>query len=190
MNDIIEKLNLYKPINDQEIEDKKIFLKLLNTIDDILTRKNNFYHLTASAFVVNEDFTKALMVHHNTYGGFIYPGGHAYGEINLLKVAKREVEEETGINGTPLTEEIYSIQALAANGHMKKGKYISAHIDLDILYLFQAKNEDMKKIRIKENENSQVKWINLEDTYNEDIVSWIRPINKKIVEKIKKEYNI
>ena len=69
------------------------------------------------------------------------------------------------------------------------GKYVSAHIHYDILYLLVAKNIDMDKIRILESENSQVKWCDLEDTYNEEAVDWIRPINKKIVQKIRKTHN-
>lgn len=190
MDNIIKDIKKYNPINEQEESDKKVFLKLLNTFDDVLTRNNPFGHLTSSAFVVNEDLTKAIMVHHNTYGGFIYPGGHADGESNLLTIAIREVLEETGINTTPLSKEIFSIQALSANGHFKRGKYVTSHTDFDILYLLQAKTEDMFKIRIKENENSQVKWFDLEDTYNDEVVEWIRPITKKIVDKIKKEFNI
>lgn len=44
----------------------------------------------------------------------------------------------------------------------------------------------MDKIRILESENSQVKWATLEESYNENSVEWIRPINQKIVEKMKK----
>lgn len=43
----------------------------------------------------------------------------------------------------------------------------------------------MDKIRILESENSQVKWCDLEGTYNEEAVDWIRPINEKIVQKSK-----
>lgn len=49
-----------------------------------------------------------------------------------------------------------------------------------------AKNLDMNKIRILESENSQVKWATLEETYDANAVDWIKPINQKIVEKIRK----
>ena len=48
-----------------------------------------------------------------------------------------------------------------------------------------AKNIDMDKIRVLETENSEVKWCDLKDTYNIEAVDWIRPVNQKIVEKIR-----
>jgi len=48
----------------------------------------------------------------------------------------------------------------------------------------QAKDIDKDKIRKLESENSDVRWVNLEDTYGKEAVDFIKPINKKIVEKI------
>ena len=176
----------YVPFNEQEEVDKKTILSFIDSFDDVLTRQNSYGHLTASAFVVNEDLTKALILHHNIFGGFIYPGGHADGEYDLYSVAVREVSEETGLDVVPLIDNsIFSLQALPIKGHVKKGKYVSAHIHYDILYLLVAKNIDMDKIRILESENSQVKWCDLEDTYNDEAVDWIKPINEKIVQKVR-----
>lgn len=176
----------YVPFNEQEKVDKQTILSFIDSFDDVLTRKNSYGHLTASAFVVNEDLTKALILHHNIFGGFIYPGGHADGEYDLYSVAVREVSEETGLDVVPLIDNnIFALQALPIKGHVKNGKYVSSHIHYDILYLLVAKNIDMDKIRILESENSQVKWCNLEDTYNEEAVDWIRPINEKIVQKVR-----
>jgi len=183
---IKSQIESFIPFNEQEEVDKQIILSFIDSFDDVLTRKNTYGHLTASAFVVNEDLTKALILHHNIFGGFIYPGGHADGEYDLYSVAVREVSEETGLDVVPLIDNnIFALQALPIKGHVKKGKYVSAHIHYDILYLLVAKNIDMDKIRILESENSQVKWCNLEDTYNDETVDWIRPINEKIVQKVR-----
>jgi 8-oxo-dGTP pyrophosphatase MutT (NUDIX family) len=176
----------YESFNEQEEIDKQVMLNFIDNFEDVVTRKNQLGHFTASAFVVNEDFSKSLLVHHNIFGGFIYPGGHADGEYDLLSVATREVSEETGLDVSPVSSEIFALQACPIKGHVKKGKYVAAHIHYDILFLLMAKNLDMDKIRISESENSQVKWVTLEDSYNEDAVDWIRPINQKIVEKIRK----
>lgn len=183
---IRSQIESYIPFNEQEEQDKRIILSFIDTFDDVLTRQNQFGHLTASAFVVNEDLTKALILHHNIFGGFIYPGGHADGEYDLYLVAVREVLEETGLEVEPLIDnQIFALQALPIKGHVKRGRYVSAHIHYDVIYLLVAKDIDMDKIRILESENSQVKWVSLKDTYNEEAVDWIRPINEKIVAKIK-----
>ena len=85
---------------------------------------------------------------------------------------------------------VFAIQILPIKGHVKKGKYVSAHIHYDVLYLLVCKNEDMDKIRILESENSNVKWCDLEDTYNKEAVNFIRPINEKIVQKISAELGV
>lgn len=184
--DLKAQIQQYDPFNEQEETDKKVMLNFINSFEDVVTRKNEFGHFTASAFVVNEEFNRTLLVHHNIFGGFIYPGGHADGEYDLLSVATREVSEETGLDVTPVKNGIFALQACPTKGHIKKGKYVTAHIHYDILYLLMAKNLDMDKIRILESENSQVKWATLEDSYNEDAVDWVRPINQKIVEKIRR----
>ena len=68
-------------------------------------------------------------------------GGHADGEYDLYSVAVREVSEETCLDVVPLIDNsIFALQALPIKGHVKKEKYVSAHIHYDILYLLVAKN--------------------------------------------------
>ena len=59
----------YIPYNEQEKVDKDSFLKFIDT----LTRDNLFGYFTASAFVVNRDRTKMVVVHYNIFGAWIYP---------------------------------------------------------------------------------------------------------------------
>ena len=86
-----EKIQNYKPYNEQEEKDKEIMLKYIDTFDDVLTRNNEFGHFTASAWVVNKERTKVLMIYHNIYNSWAWTGGHADGEDDLLSVAIREV---------------------------------------------------------------------------------------------------
>ena len=186
IDNILDELYDYKPFNEQEEFDKQAFNYFIDNSDEVLTRDNLFGHLTTSALVLTPDHKKMLMVHHNIFGGLIYPGGHADGISDLLSVAKREVQEETGLDVSPLDDgKIFGIQALPIEGHIKKGKYVPAHIHYDFVYLFEAKEEDLEKIRVLESENSKVAWVTLEDSYGEESVSWIRPILKKLVDKLK-----
>ena len=101
-----EKIENYVPYNEQEEKDKDQMLEFINTFDDVLTRNNIFGHFSASAFVVNKDRTKMVVVYHLINDGWIYPGGHADGIEDLLSVAVREVEEETGLKAKVLDENI------------------------------------------------------------------------------------
>ena len=95
--DLKEQIENYIPYDEQEEKVKEQFLKFMNTFDNVLTRDNTFGHFTSSCFIVNKDRTKMVVVYHNIYDAWIYPGGHADGEDDLLSVAIREVEEECGI---------------------------------------------------------------------------------------------
>jgi 8-oxo-dGTP pyrophosphatase MutT (NUDIX family) len=179
-----EEISNYTPFNEQEEKDKSYFIKLIDTFDDTLTRENEFGHFCASAWVLNKDRTKVLVVHHNIFNAYIYPGGHADGESNLLSVAIREVKEEIGVDAIPIFDCIFAIQSCPIKGHMKRGKYVPAHTHFDILYLLGA--DEKQELVSKEDENSSVKWIKIEESFNEKIVDWARPINEKIYNKVKK----
>ena len=161
----IEAIRSYSPSNEQEKKDKELILKCIESFGDVLTRKNTVAHMTSSAFVVNHTRDKVLMVYHNIYDSWSWTGGHADGDTNLLAVAVKEAKEETGVdNITPLVSEIFSLDVLPVIGHIKKGEYVSAHLHLTASYLLEADEE--AALFVKEDENSAVKWIAM-DQMNE-----------------------
>lgn len=178
-----EQIENYIPFNEQEEKDKEQMLRFINTFDNVLTRDNIFGHFSASAFIVNKERTKTVVVYHLINDGWIYPGGHADGEEDLLSVAIREVEEETGLKAKVLDDNIFSIQVAPVKGHIKKGKYVSAHLHFDILYLMEA--DENEELTFREEESKGIKWIPFEEATNNEVLDFIRPVNKKIIEKLK-----
>lgn len=178
-----QEIENYIPFNEQEKKDKEQFLRFIDTFDNVLTRDNIFGHFSASAFLVNKKRNKMIVVYHIINDGWIYPGGHADGDDNLLSVAVREVEEETGLKAKILDENIYAIQSAPVKGHIKSGKYVSSHIHFDVLYLMEA--DDRIPLKYKENESKGVKWISFEEADDKTMCDFIRPIHKKIIEKLK-----
>lgn len=85
--DLKQKIQNYTPFNEQEENDKEQMLNFIDNFDDVLTRNNSFGHFSSSAFVVNKEKTRMVVVYHNIYDAWIYPGGHADGEEDLLSVA-------------------------------------------------------------------------------------------------------
>ena len=180
-----EKIEKYQPYNEQEAKDKQTMLKYIDTFEDVLTRNNEFGHFTASAWTLNQERTKVLMVYHNIYQSWAWTGGHADGESNLLEVAIRELKEETGVkNVKVLNDNIFSLEIICVNGHVKRGKYISSHQHLNLTYLLEVDEKEI--LKMKEDENSGVKWINLEDVEKASNEKWmIENVYQKLNNKLK-----
>ena len=177
-----EKIENYVPFDEQEERDKEQMLRFIDNFDDVLTRNNTFGHFSSSAFVVNKERTKMVVVYHNIYGAWIYPGGHADGEDDLLSVAVREVEEETGLHVNVLDKDIFAVQSLPTKGHVKRGKYVSAHTHFDTVYLLEA--DDTIPLVYREDESKGVKWVSFEEADDETMCDFIRPIHNKLVRKL------
>ncbi len=174
----------HTPFNKQEAADKCTMLQFIDSFDDVVTRKNVFGHFTASAFVVNESGTHIVLLQHNIFGKFVYPGGHADGEYDLLSVARREVEEETGLSVETLNNgEIFTIQCVPILGHVKNNQYVSPHIHYDVAFLFVAKDSDMGKIRVLESENSAVEWTEIYETWLDCMPDWFQYVYVKFKKK-------
>lgn len=181
-----KEIEVYKPYNEQENQDKKVILKYIDTFDDVLTRQNEFGHFTASSWVVNKDRTKVLMIYHNIYKSWAWTGGHSDGDSNLLNVALREVKEETGVkNVKPIKDDIFSIEIICVNGHIKRGKYVSSHVHLNVTYLLEA--DETEELKVKEDENSGVRWVDIDKSVELSTEPWMQGIYKKLIEKMKKQ---
>lgn len=181
---LLQTISSYQPYDEAETADKTQFLKFIETFNDVLTRENTFGHFCASAFVINPNRTKAIMVYHNIYDGWIIPGGHADGETNLLNVALREIKEETNLDARPLLETPFAIQTDAIMGHTKRGKYIPSHLHFNVVYLLEA--DDSQSLAFRENESQGVDWFSLEDFTNPElVVPFAVNIHRRMVDKLK-----
>lgn len=180
-----EKIELYKPFNEQEKRDKELILEYMAENPDIFLRESRLAHMTASAWIVNKERTKVLMAYHNIYNSWSWLGGHADGETDLLKVALREAREESGLrNVRPVSEDIYSLESLTVDGHIKKGKYVSSHLHLNVTYLLEADEED--SLSVKPDENSGVAWFGLEEAIEASTEEWFREnVYAKLNDKLK-----
>lgn len=180
MFDVIKK---YKPINEQEERDKAAMLAFMINNSDYLERANQVAHFTTSIWTVNKERTKVLMVYHNIYDSWSWIGGHADGEEDLSQVALRELEEETGVkNATLVSEDIFSLEIITVDGHMKKGVYVPSHLHLNVTYLAEA--DEKENLVVNEAENQAVKWWTFEEALKASTEPWlVERVYKKLIEK-------
>lgn len=179
MMSLLEQLQAYQPYNEQEANDKAEMLRFLihenksgDNQSSIFTRENKMVHFTASSWLVNKEHTKVLMIYHNIYNSWSWTGGHADGERDLLAVAAKEAKEETGVQTiTPVSEDIFSIEILTVDGHVKRGKYVPSHLHLNATYLLEA--DEAEVLRVKPDENSGVAWFSLEEALEKCTEPWM-----------------
>ena len=183
--ELISKIKKYQPFNEQEEMDKALILNWIETQENAFSRENTVAHMTASAWVVNKERNKVLMVYHNIYNSWSWLGGHADGETDLLAVAVREVKEEAGItNVRPVSDEIFSLESLTVDGHVKKGRYVSSHLHLNVTYLLEADSEEA--VSVKADENSGVAWFTPGEALKKSTEPWfVEHVYGKLVEKMK-----
>ena len=184
--ELAEQIAAYTPWNEQEARDKGLLLSFLESGQDIYTRDNAAAHLTASAWVVSPDRQQVLMIYHNIYHSWSWMGGHADGDRDLLHVVQKEVMEESGLKELKLlSPEIFSLEILTVDGHVKRGSYVSSHLHLNVTYLFEADPE--QPIAIKPDENSGVAWIPVTQLPEKVSEPWfLEWIYSKLCEKVTK----
>lgn len=184
MKELLRQIEEFIPFDEKEKEDQDVLIEYIKKEKDVLTRKNRIGHMTASAWIVNKERTKVLMIYHNIYNSWAWVGGHADGDSNLFHVIKKEIEEETGLtNVKPLVDGIYGLNIVTVESHIKREKRVSSHLHFDIEYLFEA--DEKEPLRIKEDENSGVMWVPIEEVEKKTTEAKMVPIYHRLNEKLK-----
>ncbi len=173
----------YIPVCEQEVQDRRMMLHYISLFDDLLTRENEIAHFTASAWVTNPGHDRILMLYHNIYQSWAWPGGHADGEPDLLKVAVKEVREETGIERVkPVFTDNISLEILPVNAHFKKGRFVVPHLHLNLTYMLEA--DDSQDVHAKPDENSAVRWFSPAEAVAASSEPQMRVIYEKLNRKL------
>ena len=186
---LIEEIEKYEPFNEMEERDKELILRALRREENVFSRENSLCHMTASAWISSPDRTKVLMAYHNIYDSWSWLGGHADGDTDLLRVALKEAEEESGLSKVkPLMQDIFSLEVLTVDGHVKNGSYVSSHLHLNITYLLSA--DDREQPVRKPDENKAVAWFKREIAVEQSSEPWFREriyskLNRKLEEFIR-----
>lgn len=77
------------------------------------------------------------------------------------------------------------MEALTVDGHIKKGKYVSSHIHLNVTYLIEVPESEV--LHRKEDENSDVKWVEIHDVNRVSTEEWIKKnIYTKLIQKLER----
>jgi len=157
-NYLLQLLDEYQPLYQEEIVAKEKIISFVKTYSDCFERSLEVGHITASAWLLNKQATHALLMHHAKLNLWVQLGGHCDGNSNVLEVAIKEAQEESGIMDIqPISSAIFDIDVHLIPANAKE----KAHYHYDIRFLLQVKND--KKI-IQNNESKELRWVTQDKT--------------------------
>jgi len=140
----------------------------INQQDDILSRKNFVGHITASAFILNENSKQVLLLEHKSLAKLLQPGGHFEStDKSLINATLREIEEETGLKPNELILRPVIPHKPEVPFHIdthyipeNNSKHEPGHYHHDFRYLYTTKNNN---IEFDPSESNNYKWVSWED---------------------------
>jgi 8-oxo-dGTP pyrophosphatase MutT (NUDIX family) len=155
-NQLLKELQSYSTDDSDERQFVDRFIELIQH-PDAFQRTHLPGHITGSAWICNVEGSEVLLTHHAKLDRWLQPGGHADGDEDVIRVASREAEEETGLTGIALASDgIFDIDihTIPGRGDMPE------HLHYDIRYLFHA---DKKQPLTVTEESLALSWVKLED---------------------------
>ncbi len=149
---LLELLNDYSP-SLEETGIKERIIDFVEENENCFERSLEIGHITASSWLLNKTGSKALLMHHAKLNKWVQLGGHCDGNPDVLAVAIKEAQEESGIvQIAPLSKAVFDIDIHPISENSKE----KAHYHYDIRFLLQSTEDD----RFTSNEESkELRWI-------------------------------
>ena len=117
-------------------------------------------HVTGSAWVVNENHDKVLLLEHAKLNRWLQPGGHCDGDSDVLRVALREAQEESGLTSLRVAStEIFDVDVHwipERNGE----NFVPGHWHYDVRFLLRADENEAPQIN---HEAKAFRWVDLQE---------------------------
>lgn len=170
---LIKLLESYNPSYLKEVNYKSRMLDFINKYPNCFDRELLIGHITSSAWILNKDHSQALLLHHKKLDNWFQLGGHCDGDHDVLGVAIKEAQEESGINAiAPVSLKIFDIDihTIPAN------KNEPEHEHYDVRFLLQVNSNAQI---IQNHESKELRWITKDPaSLPTDRISVTRMFNK------------
>lgn len=170
---LLDLLERYIPFYQEEVKVKKDMIEFVNNNHNCFDRRLEEGHITGSAWLLNKDGDKALLMHHRKLDKWLQPGGHADGDTDVLAVAVKEAREESGIKAIEVVNgDIFDIDIhLIPENSIEK-----EHFHYDIRFLLQVKSDEELS---NNGESKELRWLDADDMIHlTEEKSVVRMVNK------------
>jgi 8-oxo-dGTP pyrophosphatase MutT (NUDIX family) len=152
-SNLLNLLQKYSPSASEEIASQERMISFINQHEECFERSLEIGHITASAWLLNKDKTKALLMHHAKLNMWVQVGGHCDGNPDVLAVAIKEAQEESGITCiVPVQNSIFDIDIHLIPANKKEKE----HYHYDVRFLLQVTSDEQL---IKNAESKELRWI-------------------------------
>lgn len=156
-----EWLARYTPFDSLETLQVEQLRQFLAMSDNPYDRSNWIAHIVADPWVMNQDLTKVLLMHHAYKGVWITPGGHCDGSPDVRAAALREVHEETGLtNIRVLIDDLFDVNCGYVPLRERPTGSEPLHLHFDICFLLQA--DDTAPLTLCD-EGTELKWFDIDE---------------------------
>jgi 8-oxo-dGTP pyrophosphatase MutT (NUDIX family) len=170
---LLKALREYEPFDEREAEMRERFMWFTAMHADCFERTLAEGHVTGSAWVVDPDFGHTLLHRHRKLDRWLQPGGHADGDSDVLRVALREAQEETGLRSlTPAAGGIYDLDIHVIPARKSEAE----HFHYDVRFAFTA---DRAEQLVCSSESLDLRWITLRDLESYAIDDSVRRLAAK-----------
>lgn len=158
--EILRILDRHSPADAKEARDIQLIRRLVRERSDIMSRRCQVGHITASALVIDCTSGRVLLHFHRKLRRWLQVGGHLDDETDIAGAALREAREETGLPdlafypsaALPIDVDVHRIPA---------GTDMPAHLHLDFRYLLATRQPNA--LAPGPGESAQFRWLRVQD---------------------------
>ncbi|MFN7932430.1 MAG: NUDIX hydrolase [Bryobacteraceae bacterium] len=173
---LLEQLAAHTPSTTEEASMRARLAEFVSAHENCFERTLLIGHVTGSAWIVDRERAHVLLTHHRKLDKWLQLGGHADGDSDVLRVAMREAEEESGLASLqPVRPDIFDVDIHLIPARKSEPE----HFHYDVRYALEA--DRAEPIRLSD-ESHDLRWVPVDEvhrlTEEESVLRMVRKMER------------